>query len=88
MIPDKMQSQHDLMTLKGGSVPFLYSDPLRLSNRSSLPFPVKAAALLSEQRGMRYDTFAFPTEEAECHLRKLASIMGLLRIDDDEPTAA
>lgn len=63
-------------------------DPIRLSNRLSLPFPVDAASQLSAQRSKRYDDFVFALEEAEIRLRELASIMGMGVIDDDPPAAA
>mgnify|MGYP001028422453 FL=1 len=63
-------------------------DPIRLSNRLSLPFPVDTASQLSAQRSKRYDDFVFTLEEAEIRLRELASIMGLGLFEDDPPTAA
>ena len=54
-------------------------DPIRLSNRLSLPFPADAASQLSAQRSKRYDDFVFALDEAEIRLRELASIMGMGR---------
>lgn len=63
-------------------------DPIRSSNRLSLPFPVDGASQLGAQRSKRYDDFFFALDEAEIRLRELASIMGMWSIDDDTPTAA
>ena len=63
-------------------------DPIRLSNRLSLPFPVDGASQLGAQRSNRYDDFFFTLDDAEFRLRELASIMGMWSIDDDTPTAA
>tara|TARA_B100001964_G_C13761101_1_gene391776 strand:- start:175 stop:426 length:252 start_codon:yes stop_codon:yes gene_type:complete len=63
-------------------------DPIRLSNRLSLPFPAHGASRLGAQRSKRYDDFFFTLDEAEMRLRELASIMGMWSIDDDTPTAA
>jgi hypothetical protein len=63
-------------------------DPIRLSNRLSLPFPTDAASRLAAERSKRYDDFFFTLDEAEIRLRELASIMGMWTIDDDTPTAA
>ena len=63
-------------------------DPLRNSLRDSLPFPIDAASRLGAERGKRYDDLFCSIEEAEMRLRELASIMGLLSIEDDTPTAA
>ena len=63
-------------------------DPIRYSNRLSLPFPTDAASLLADERSKRYDDFFFTLDEAEFRLRELASIMGMWSIDDDTPFAA
>jgi hypothetical protein len=66
----------------------ILSDPLNLSTRESLPFPIKAASRLAEQRSTRYDDMFFAVEDAESRIRELASIMGMLPNDDDLPFAA
>ena len=66
----------------------ILSDPLNLSTRESLPFPIKAASRLAEQRSARYDDMFFAVEDAESRIRELASIMGMLPNDDDVPFAA
>jgi hypothetical protein len=63
-------------------------DPIRYSNRLSLPFPTDAASQLAYERSKRYDDFFFTLDEAEFRLRELASIMGMWSIEDDTPFAA
>jgi len=65
-----------------------YVDPLRHSQRDSLPFPTEAATRLGSQRSQRYDDLFLAVEEAELRIREFASIMGLFEIGDDTPTAA
>jgi hypothetical protein len=73
---------------KDGEFPSSKVDPIRYSNRLSLPFPTGAASQLAAERSKRYDDFFFALDEAEFRLRELASIMGMWSIQDDEPTAA
>lgn len=63
-------------------------DPIRYSNRLSLPFPIDGAAQLAAERSKRYDDFFFALDEAEFRLRELASIMGMWAVEDDTPSAA
>jgi len=66
----------------------VFVDPLRFSSRETLPFPIEAATRLGSERSKRYDDLFFKIDEAEMRFRELASIMGMLIIDDDTPTAA
>ena len=68
--------------------PARIDDPLQLSLRSSLPFPSEAASRLGSERSSRYDNTIFTLDEAELRIREFASIMGMLNIDDDTPSAA
>jgi hypothetical protein len=63
-------------------------DPIRLSNRASLPFPTEAASDLGSERCKRYDELLLAVDEAEIRFREFASIMGLWDADDDAPFAA
>lgn len=63
-------------------------DPLQLSLRTTLPFPTEAASRLGSERSSRYDNVIFSMDEAELRIREFASIMGMLTVDDDTPTAA
>ena len=71
-----------------GAIMSLYIDPLKQSNRHSLPFPTAAASFLSTERSKRYDDILMHMDGAEERLRSLASIMGMLETDDGAPTAA
>lgn len=65
----------------------IITDPLQLSPRSSLEFPAIAAARLAHNRGERYDNSFLVGKDAEQHVHRLASIMGMIP-DSDYPSAA
>lgn len=65
----------------------IITDPLQLSPRDTLQFPDFAAARLAQNRSERYDNSLLVREDAEQHLHRLASIMGMLP-HDDLPSAA
>jgi hypothetical protein len=66
----------------------ILADPLRLSTKTTLPFPQQAASRLAEQRSTRYDEILEDVEDAQKRVQRLASIMGMLPSDDDLPSAA
>jgi hypothetical protein len=66
----------------------ILADPLRLSTKTTLPFPQHAASRLAEQRSTRYDEVIEGIEDAQERIQRLASIMGMLPNDDDLPSAA
>ncbi len=65
-----------------------HNDPLRLAGGEPIPFPTRAARLLSEERSQRYDDVEGAMIEAELRIREFASMMGMMAIHDDPPNAA
>ena len=68
----------------------IITDPLQLSPRTSLQFPKKAATRLAQKRSERYERYdnsLLIQENAEQHVHRLASIMGMLP-PNDLPSAA
>jgi hypothetical protein len=63
-------------------------DPLKYSNRTSLPFTDCADDRLGSTRNSRYDDSLLNFAGAELQIREFASIMGMVGSDDDYPTAA
>ena len=63
-------------------------DPLKYSNRTSLPFTDCADNRLGSTRNSRYDHGLLNFAGAELQIRQFASIMGMVGSDDDYPTAA
>ncbi|MBC8201515.1 MAG: hypothetical protein H8E86_05655 [Planctomycetes bacterium] len=66
----------------------ILADPLRLSAKTALPFPQRAASRLAQQRSKRYDEILDSNEDVQERVQRLASIMGMLPNDDDLPSAA
>ena len=66
----------------------IITDPLQLSPEESLLFPANAAKTLANLRSKRYDSEFISLDDAEIRLRNLASIMGMIPWDGDQPDAA
>ena len=67
---------------------YVIPDPLQLSSEKTLAFPAKAASTLASLRSQRYDSSLVTLEDAELRLRNLASIMGMIPWDGEQPHAA
>jgi hypothetical protein len=67
---------------------YVVTDPLQLSPEETLAFPAKAASTLASLRSQRYDSSLVTLEDAELRLRNLASIMGMIPWDGEQPHAA
>ncbi|MCH2146446.1 MAG: hypothetical protein MK073_01330 [Phycisphaerales bacterium] len=65
-----------------------HNSTVKLEGDRPLPFPTRAAKILSEERSTRYDDVEGALEEAELRIREYASMMGLIALHDDPPNAA
>ncbi len=79
-----------MVAYHNNSIPhaFPLSSNVRLQGDRPLPFPTRAAKILSEERSTRYDEVEGALEEAELRIREYASMMGIIALHDDPPNAA